>query len=43
MQTFDQSLLLRVSQGLISMDEAMKVATNPSDMKLQSQTGMQAP
>src|SRR4051794_39708639 len=36
MQTFDQSLLQRVSQGLISMDEAMKVASNPSDMKLQA-------
>src|SRR3954447_23026048 len=36
MQTFDQSLIQRVNQGLISMDEAMKVATNPSDMKLQA-------
>ena len=43
MQTFDQSLLHRVNQGLISMDEALKVATNPSDMKLQSQTSVQAP
>jgi twitching motility protein PilT len=38
MQTFDQSLIRRVEQGLISMDEALKVATNPSDMKLQAQT-----
>jgi twitching motility protein PilT len=36
MQTFDQSLMERVDQGLISMDEAMKVASNPSDMKLQA-------
>jgi twitching motility protein PilT len=43
MQTFDQSLLHRVNQGLISMDEALKVATNPSDMKLQSQTNVQPP
>jgi twitching motility protein PilT len=38
MQTFDQSLIQRVEQGLISMDEALKVATNPSDLKLQAQT-----
>jgi twitching motility protein PilT len=38
MQTFDQSLIQRVNQGLISMDEALKVANNPSDMKLQAQT-----
>ena len=43
MQTFDQSLLHRVNQGLISMDEALKVATHPSDMKLQSQTSVQSP
>jgi twitching motility protein PilT len=36
MQTFDQSLIARVEQGLISMDEALRVATNPSDMKLQA-------
>jgi twitching motility protein PilT len=36
MQTFDQSLIRRVNEGLISMDEAMKVASNPSDMKLQA-------
>ena len=36
MQTFDQSLIQRVNQGLISMDEALKVASNPSDMKLQA-------
>jgi twitching motility protein PilT len=38
MQTFDQSLIRRVDQGQISMDEALKVATNPSDMKLQAQS-----
>jgi twitching motility protein PilT len=38
MQTFDQSLIQRVNQGLISMDEALQVATNPSDMKLQAQS-----
>ena len=43
MQTFDQALIHRVNQGLISMDEALKVATNPSDMKLQSQANMPAP
>ena len=44
MQTFDQSLIQRVEQGLISMDEALKVANNPSDMKLQAQTsGSQVP
>jgi twitching motility protein PilT len=36
MQTFDQSLIQRVDQGLISMDEALRVASNPSDMKLQA-------
>jgi twitching motility protein PilT len=36
MQTFDQSLIGRVNQGLISMDEAMRVASNPSDLKLQA-------
>jgi twitching motility protein PilT len=38
MQTFDQSLIKRVNQGLISMDEALRVANNPSDMKLQAQS-----
>jgi twitching motility protein PilT len=38
MQTFDQSLIKRVEQGLITMDEALKVANNPSDMKLQAQS-----
>jgi twitching motility protein PilT len=38
MQTFDQSLIARVDQGLISMDEAMRVASNPSDLKLQAST-----
>lgn len=38
MQTFDQALIQRVNQGLISMDEALKVANNPNDMKLQAQT-----
>jgi twitching motility protein PilT len=36
MQTFDQSLIARVNQGLISMDEALRVASNPSDLKLQA-------
>jgi twitching motility protein PilT len=36
MQTFDQSLIKRLEQGLISMDEALKVATSPSDLKLQA-------
>src|SRR3954465_14395122 len=40
MQTFDQSLIQRVNQGLISMDEALRVANNPSDMKLQAQAGV---
>jgi twitching motility protein PilT len=40
MQTFDQSLIQRVEQGLISMDEAFKVANNPSDLKLQAQTAV---
>jgi twitching motility protein PilT len=38
MQTFDQSLIQRMNQGLISMDEAMRVASNPSDLKLQAGT-----
>jgi twitching motility protein PilT len=42
MQTFDQSLIRRVDQGLISMDEALKVANNPSDMKLQASSGAAA-
>jgi twitching motility protein PilT len=37
MQSFDQALIKRVDQGLISFDEAMKVANNPSDLKLLSQ------
>ena len=36
MQTFDQALIQRVNQGVISMDEAMRVASNPSDLKLQA-------
>ena len=44
MQTSDQSLIQRVEQGMISMDEAIKVANNPSDLKLQAQTaGSQVP
>jgi hypothetical protein len=27
-----------VSEGLITMDEALRVANNPSDMKLQAQS-----
>ena len=34
MQTFDQSLLWLHQQGLISIEEALAAATNPSDMKL---------
>ena len=34
MQTFDQSLLWLHKQGLISIEEALAAATNPSDMKL---------
>jgi twitching motility protein PilT len=37
MQTFDQSLIQRVNADLITMDEAMKVASNPADLKLQAQ------
>jgi twitching motility protein PilT len=40
MQTFDQSLINRVAQGLITMDEALKVANNPADLKLQAQTSV---
>jgi twitching motility protein PilT len=44
MQTFDQSLIQRVNQGLISMDEALRVANSPSDLKLQAQSaGAQVP
>ncbi len=35
MQTFDQSLLWLHRQGLITVEEALAAATNPSDMKLQ--------
>jgi twitching motility protein PilT len=42
MQTFDQSLINRVGQGLITMDEALKVANNPADLKLQAQTSVTA-
>ncbi len=35
MQTFDQSLLWLHQQGLISVEEALTAATNPSDMRLQ--------
>jgi twitching motility protein PilT len=37
MQTFDQSLIQRVNSNLITMEEAMKVASNPADLKLQAQ------
>jgi twitching motility protein PilT len=43
MQTFDQSLIQRVNQGLISMDDALKVASNPSDLKLLVQQAPQIP
>jgi Tfp pilus assembly ATPase PilU len=38
MQTFDQALIQRVEQGIITMDEAIKVASNPADIKLQANT-----
>jgi twitching motility protein PilT len=38
MQTFDQALIQRVEQGVITMDEAVKVASNPADIKLQANT-----
>ena len=34
MQTFDQSLLSLVHQGLVAVEEAMNVATNPHDFGL---------
>jgi twitching motility protein PilT len=34
MQTFDQALFGHVKAGLVSFDDAMKVASNPSDFKL---------
>jgi len=34
MQTFDQSLMALLSEGLISRDEALGNATNPSDFEL---------
>jgi twitching motility protein PilT len=37
MQSFDQCLIKRVNEGRISMAEALKVASNPADLKLQSQ------
>jgi Tfp pilus assembly ATPase PilU len=37
MQTFDQSLLTLYEQGLVTMHDAMAVATNPHDFKLMVQ------
>ncbi len=34
MQTFDQALFGHVKAGLVTFDDAMKVASNPSDFKL---------
>jgi twitching motility protein PilT len=34
MQTFDQALFGHVNAGLVSFDDAMKVASSPSDFKL---------
>ncbi|HTR73497.1 MAG TPA: PilT/PilU family type 4a pilus ATPase [Solirubrobacteraceae bacterium] len=34
MQTFDQALFAHVKAGLVSFDEAMKVASSPADFKL---------
>jgi twitching motility protein PilT len=34
MQTFDQALLAHVQAGRVSMEEAIKSATNPHDFKL---------
>jgi twitching motility protein PilT len=39
MQTFDQALLRRMQEGSVSMEQAMKVANNPSDLKLAVATG----
>ena len=39
MQTFDQALLKRLAEGTITMEEAMKVANNPSDLKLAASAG----
>jgi twitching motility protein PilT len=34
MQTFDQSLFFLYKQGLITLEEALRRATNPDDFKL---------
>jgi twitching motility protein PilT len=34
MQTFDQSLMLLYKEGLISLDEALRQASNPDDLAL---------
>ena len=39
MQTFDQALLKRIAEGVITMEEALKVANNPSDLKLAASSG----
>ena len=39
MQTFDQALLRRIAANEITMEEALKVANNPSDLKLAAQSG----
>jgi twitching motility protein PilT len=37
MQTFDQSLFMLYKQGLVTLDEALKRATNPNEFKLKLQ------
>ena len=36
MQTFDQSLISHMGAGRITMDDALKVSSNPSDLKLRA-------
>ena len=39
MQTFDQALLAHVEAGRVSMEDAMKAATQPHDFKLLVNSG----
>ena len=34
MQTFDQSLLMLLKEGLVTLDEALRQASNPDDFAL---------
>jgi twitching motility protein PilT len=43
MQTFEQSLLARIGEGQITLDEAVKVSSNPSDLKLRATGSAAAP